>query len=59
MKRVVKKYRLKEGAKTFGVIAILLLLVICYLFIASDRVERIENNKNSYSERSISINFTR
>ena len=56
MKRVVKKYKLKEGVKTVGVIAILL---TCYLFIASDRVERIENNKNSYSERSISINFTR
>jgi predicted ABC-type sugar transport system permease subunit len=59
MKRVVKKYKLKEGVKTVGVIAILLIIVTCYLFIASDRVERIENNKNSYSERSISINFTR
>lgn len=59
MKRVIKKYRLKKEVKTVGVIAILLLLVTCYLFIASDRVERIENNKNSYSERSISINFTK
>lgn len=59
MKRVVKKYKLKEEVKTVGVIAILLLLITCYLFIASDRVERIENNENGYSERSISINFTR
>lgn len=49
-KKIVKKYRLKEGVKTVIVIILLLIIITMYLFYASDRIESIENTGNTKQE---------
>lgn len=62
-KKTVKKLKLKESVKTALVIGGLLIAMIIYLFIATARLEAIQNNPNGYTEsgraHSVQINFNR
>lgn len=57
-KRIIKKYRLKDSVK--GGICLLMLgaLIITFLFIQADRVEKIENTGDTET-KAIQVNFTR
>lgn len=57
-KRIIKKYRLKESVK--GGICLLMLgaLIITFLFIQADRVERIENTGDT-ENKTIQVQLTR
>jgi len=60
-KKTIKKLKLKESIKTALVISGLLIAMIIYLFIASARLEAIQNNPEGYTEsghaHSVEINF--
>ena len=62
-KRKVKKLKLRRGVKTAFVIALLYALFTGYLFACSERIERIENNADGYTEsghaHKIQVNFTK
>lgn len=51
----MKKIKLKEGIKTFSIVALVYLLIVLYLFLASARIESIENNPEAYTERSYKV----
>lgn len=57
-KRIIKKYHLKESVK--GGICLLMLgaLIITFLLIQADRVEKIENTGDTENEI-VQVNFTR
>lgn len=42
----MKRYKLRGWVKTLILIVLLEVLLISYLFLCSERIERIENNEN-------------
>lgn len=46
-KRIIKKYHLKESVKAGICLLVLGTLIITFLFIQADRVERIENTNDT------------
>lgn len=55
-KKIVKKLKLKESVKNAIVIVCGIVIMFTCLLIMSNRLENIENNKNAYNNRSISVN---
>ena len=57
-KRIIKKYRLKESVKGGICLLVLGALIITFLFIQAERVERIENTGDT-ENKIVQVNFTR
>ena len=57
-KRIIKKYRLKESVKGGICLLVLGALIITFLFIQADRVEKIENTGDT-ENKIVQVNFTR
>ena len=57
-KRIIKKYRLKESVKGGICFLVLGALIITFLFIQAERVERIENTGDT-ENKIVQVNFTR
>lgn len=57
-KRIIKKYHLKESVKGGICLLVLGALIITFLFIQADRVEKIENTGDT-KNKIVQVNFTR
>lgn len=57
-KRIIKKYHLKESVKAGICLLVLGALIITFLFIQADRVEKIENTGDT-ENKIVQVNFTR
>ncbi len=62
-KKTVKKLKLKESVKIALVIFGMYAIFVSALLVQADRVEKIENNPNAYTEsghaHSVEVNFIR
>lgn len=63
MKRTKKVLKLKKGIKTALLIGCLEMILLIVLFAYCDRVQKIENNPDGYTEsghaHSVQVNFNR
>ena len=57
-KRIIKKYHLKESVKGGICLLVLGALIITFLFIQADRVEKIENT-NDTETKAIQVQLTK
>ena len=57
-KRIVKKYKLREGTKAAIMLIISFIIILTYLFYAADRIERIENTGDT-QQKSVNVQITR
>ena len=53
-KRIIKKYKLREGTKAAIMLVITFIVILTYLFYAADRIERIENTGDT-KQKSVNI----